>query len=66
MLQRSPGYRRDVLDQVATALNDMTRALSQELAQRAAINADRARLFEELRLYRDQLELLGQLRTRSL
>lgn len=44
-LRRDAGEKPDELDHVANALNDMARALSEELARRAAINADRARLF---------------------
>jgi len=66
VLARRPGDRPDELDQVATALNDMTQALSEELASRDAINADRARAQEELRLYRDQLEVLVAQRTAEL
>jgi diguanylate cyclase (GGDEF)-like protein/PAS domain S-box-containing protein len=39
------GDHDDELDQVATALNDMSRELGQELARRAAADAERERLF---------------------
>lgn len=66
VLARRPGDRPDELDQVATALNDMTQALSVELASRDSINADRAQAQQELRLYRDRLEVLVAQRTAQL
>ncbi|HEV7914965.1 MAG TPA: PAS domain-containing protein, partial [Albitalea sp.] len=49
VLARRPGIRPDELDDVTTALNDITRSLADELERRAAINADRAQAYERNR-----------------
>ena len=45
VLARQPGDLPDELDHVATALNDMRRALADELKRRGVVDAERARLF---------------------
>jgi PAS domain S-box-containing protein len=45
-LQRRADAARDELDLVAAALNEMSAALAKELQRRAAIDAERARLFD--------------------
>jgi PAS domain S-box-containing protein len=57
-LARRPGARPDELDQVAAALNDMTGALAEELNRRAAINAERARLFAAYERNRGMLQAI--------
>ena len=44
-LEREGARRGDELDQVASALNDMSRELAQELQRRAGADAERERLF---------------------
>jgi signal transduction histidine kinase len=66
MLSRAAGEAPDELDHVANALNDMTRALGDELGRRAAIIKERERVEDELRHYRTHLEELVTQRTTEL